>query len=182
MSGVWADHVPTSRSGRLGRVPDLVSVIRTFGTTPVANQRSAGHVWGLTLGGELAVLQAPKLDSLLLDLFALFDDGWGPAEVGVGGRHIIQPLVVTLVIVVLDNGINLHLKVAGQEVVFKQDTAFQGLVPAFDLALGLRMARCAAHAAHFPGLDVFRQFACDVAGAVIAEQPGLVEQGGAVTA
>jgi hypothetical protein len=30
------------------------------------------------LGGELAVLQAPMLDSLSLDPFALFDDGWGP--------------------------------------------------------------------------------------------------------
>ena len=48
------------------------------------------------LRGELAVLQAPIFDGLLLDPFALFDDGRSPAEVGVGGRHIFQALVVVL--------------------------------------------------------------------------------------
>jgi hypothetical protein len=32
------------------------------------------------LGGELAVLQAPMFDGLSLDPFALFDDGWRPAD------------------------------------------------------------------------------------------------------
>ena len=31
-------------------------------------------------------------------------DGLGPAEGGVGGRHIVQALVVTLVVIVLDEG------------------------------------------------------------------------------
>jgi hypothetical protein len=38
-------------------------------------------------GGGLAVLQAPMLDDLSRDPFALFDSGWYSAEVGVGGRH-----------------------------------------------------------------------------------------------
>ena len=46
------------------------------------------------LGGELAVLQAPMFDGLSLDPFALFDDGWSPAEVGIGGRHVVQASVV----------------------------------------------------------------------------------------
>jgi alkylation response protein AidB-like acyl-CoA dehydrogenase len=50
------------------------------------------------LGGEFAVLQAPMLDGLSLDPFTLFDDGRCPAEVGVGGRHIVQALVVALVV------------------------------------------------------------------------------------
>ena len=50
------------------------------------------------LGGELAVLQAPIFDGLSLDPFALFEDGLGPAEVGVGGRRIIEALVVELVV------------------------------------------------------------------------------------
>ena len=91
------------------------------------------------LGGELAVLQAPMFDGLSLDPFTLFDDGWCPAEVGVGGRHVVQALVVTLVVVVLDERLDLDLKVAGQEVVFQQDAVLQGLVPALDLALGLRV-------------------------------------------
>ena len=51
---------------------------------------------GVMLGGELAVLQAPMFDGLSLDPFSLFDDVAGPAEVGVGGRHVLQALVVTL--------------------------------------------------------------------------------------
>ena len=54
------------------------------------------------LAGELAVLQAPMVDGLSLDPFTLFDDGWSPAEVGVGRRHVAQALVVALVIVMLD--------------------------------------------------------------------------------
>jgi hypothetical protein len=50
------------------------------------------------LGGELAVLQAPMFDGLSLDPFALFDDGWSPAEVAIGGRHVVQALVIALVI------------------------------------------------------------------------------------
>ena len=111
------------------------------------------------------MLQAPMFDGLSLDPFTLFDDGWRPAEVGVGGRHVVQALVVTLVVVVLDEGLDLGFKVAGQEVVLEQDAVLQSLVPALDLSLGLRVARCAANVAHLVGFDVFRQFAGDVAGA-----------------
>jgi hypothetical protein len=41
------------------------------------------------LGGERAVLQAPIFYSLSLDPFSLFDDRWSPAEVGIGGRHVV---------------------------------------------------------------------------------------------
>ena len=121
------------------------------------------------LGGKLAVLQAPMFDGLSLDPFSSFDDGRRPAEVGVGGRHVVQALVVTVMVVVLDEGLDLGLEVTGQEVVFQQDAVLQGLVPALDLALCLRMHRGAAHVAHVPGLDVFRQLARDVAGAVIRQ-------------
>jgi hypothetical protein len=47
----------------------------------------------------------------------------------------------SLVVVVLDEGFDLGLEVAGQEVVFQQDAVFQDLVPALDLALGLRMTQ-----------------------------------------
>ncbi len=51
---------------------------------------------GLILSGELAVLQAPVFDGLPFDPFALFDDGFGPAEVGIGGRHATAPASPTL--------------------------------------------------------------------------------------
>ena len=82
------------------------------------------------LCGELAVLQAPMLDGPAFDPFALFDDGCGPAEVGVGWCDVIQALVVALVIVMLDKGADPSLKITGQEVVFEQDAVLEGLVPA----------------------------------------------------
>ncbi len=66
------------------------------------------------------------------------------------------------------------LEVTGQEVVLQQDAVFQGLVPALDLALRLRVERSAAYMAHALGFDIFRQFACDVARAVVRQQPGPV--------
>lgn len=96
-----------------------------------------GLVWGLVLGGELAVLQAAMLDGLSLDPFTLCDNGRGPAEASVGERHVVEALVVTLVVVVLDEGLDLGLEVTGQEVVFQQDAVLQGLVSALDLALGV---------------------------------------------
>jgi hypothetical protein len=114
-------------------------------------------------------------DGLPFDPFALFDDGIGPAEVGVGGRHVVQALVVTSVVIMLDEGFDLGLKVTGQEVIFEQDAILEGLMPALDLALGLGMHRSAAHMAHFPGLDIFRQFTRDVARAIIRQQPRLVQ-------
>jgi len=77
------------------------------------------------LGVELAVLQAPMFDGLSLDPFALADDGLGPSEVGIGGRHVLQALLVTLVVVVLDEGLDLGFEIAGQEVVFEQDAVFE---------------------------------------------------------
>ena len=64
--------------------------------------------------------QAPVFDGLSFDPFALFDDGLSPAEVGIGGRHVFQALVIAVMIVVFDERRNLGLKVAGQEVVFQE--------------------------------------------------------------
>lgn len=44
----------------------------------------------LRKGGRHVVSQAPMLDGLSLDPFALVEDGWCPAEVGVGGRYVVQ--------------------------------------------------------------------------------------------
>ena len=88
------------------------------------------------------MLQAPIFDSLSFDLFALLDDGFCPAEVGVGGRDVVQALVIALMVVMLDERIDLLFKVAGQEVILQKDAVFERLVPALDLALCLGMHRC----------------------------------------
>ena len=109
-------------------------------------------------------------DGLSLDPFTLLDDGFGPAEVGVGGCHVSQAFVVTAVVVVINERLDLDLKIAGQEVVFQQDTVLHGLMPTLNLALGLRVEGRAAHVAHSLCLDVFCQLARDVAGSIVRQQ------------
>ena len=53
------------------------------------------------------MLQAPIFECLSLDPFSSFDDGGCPAEVGIGRRYVVEALVVALVIVVLDEGLDL---------------------------------------------------------------------------
>ena len=127
------------------------------------------------------MLQAPMSDGLSFDPFTLFDDGFGPAEVGVCRRHVAQAFVVALVVVMLDERFDLDLEIAGQEVVLQQDAVVQGLVPALDLTLRLRVERSAANVAHALGLDIVRQLACDVAGPVVGEKPRSVMDVGLIT-
>ena len=79
---------------------------------------------GLILSGDLAVLQASMLDSLAFDPFALFDDGCSPAEVGVGWRYVVEALVIAPVVVMLNEGSDMGLQVARQEVIFQEDAVF----------------------------------------------------------
>ena len=85
------------------------------------------------------MLQAAALYRLFLYPSPFPDDVFVPAEVDIGRRYVVQALVVALVIVIVDKGPDLHLEIAGQVVVLQQDPVLHGLVPAFNLALGLRM-------------------------------------------
>ena len=133
---------------------------------------------GVILSGELAVLQAPMFDGLLFSPFALIEDCWAPAEVGICRRHVAETFVVSAMIIVVDEGLDLSLKIAGQEVVLQQDAVLESLVPSFDLALGLGMHRGTADMAHAIGADPLGQFLGDIARTIIAEQPGLVHDPG----
>ena len=73
--------------------------------------------------------QAPVFDCLAFDPFSLQQNGLATPEVDIGRREVFQALVVSLVIVVADEGVDLGLKVAGQIVVFQQDAVLQRLVP-----------------------------------------------------
>ena len=84
-------------------------------------------------------------------------------------------------IIVLDERLDLGFEVAGQEVVFQQYAVLQGLVPTLDLALGLGMIRRSAHVLHPSIVEPFGEVAGYVAGAIVAEQPGLVLDMGLVT-
>lgn len=61
------------------------------------------------------MLQAPLFECLSLDPFSSMDDGCCSAEVGVGGRHIVEALVVALVVTMLEERLDLLFEVAGQE-------------------------------------------------------------------
>ena len=74
-------------------------------------------------------------------------------KVDTGGREISQAFVITQMIVVLDERIDLGFEVAGQRVVFQQDPVLQGLVPSLDLALGLRMVGSATDMFHAPIIE-----------------------------
>ena len=119
------------------------------------------------LCGDLAVMQAPGLDSLSLDPFSLFQDGLSPSEVDIGRGQIIDALVIAVGVVVIHEGFNTGLKISGEEVVFQQDA----VVPSFNLALGLGVIRCAPDMAHALVLQPISQITGDVAGTVVRSQP-----------
>ena len=61
-------------------------------------------------------------------------------EVDVGRGEIVEALVVSAMIVMLDESRDLRFEVFLEEVVFQQDAVLQRLVPALDLALRLGVA------------------------------------------
>jgi hypothetical protein len=85
------------------------------------------------------MVQAAVLDGLFLDLSSPFDDGRATPKVGVSGCDDVNALMVTLVVVMIDEGADLVFEIAGQIVVLQQDAVLQGLMPPLDLAPGLRV-------------------------------------------
>ena len=58
------------------------------------------------------MLQATLSDSLFLDLFPFSENGFIAAKVDVGGRDVIQALVVSLVVVIFDEATDLTFQSA----------------------------------------------------------------------
>ena len=48
-------------------------------------------------------------------------------------------------VIVFDESADLPFEIAGQVIIVEQDSVLQGLVPALDLSLGLRVIRCPTH-------------------------------------
>ena len=65
------------------------------------------------------VLQAATGDGLSFDPFSFDEDGLAPPEVDIGRGEIAQALVVAGMVVVLDEGVNLHLFNGGQRIAQK---------------------------------------------------------------
>lgn len=121
--------------------------------------------------------QAPGFDCLPFDPFSLFQNGVAALEVDIGRGEVLQALVIAPVVIVIDESIDLLPEITGQVVVFQQDAVLQGLVPALDLSLSLRMVWCPSDMIHFLIFQPFSKFTRDITGSVITEQPWLVEDG-----
>jgi len=126
------------------------------------------------LSGDCTVVQASALDGLSFDPFSFQQDGLAAPEVDVGRCQIADGLVVTLVVVVIDEGVDLGLEIAGQIIVLEQDAVLQRLVPALNLSLGLGMEGSATDVSDTAVVEPFRQIAGDVTGAIVTQRPWLV--------
>ena len=59
------------------------------------------------------MLQSSSFDGLSLDPFALKQNGLAASEEDIGGRQVLQALVVAAVIVVVDEAIDVGFEIAG---------------------------------------------------------------------
>ena len=107
--------------------------------------------------------QAAVLDGLSFDPFSFHEDCLATPEVEVGRRQVADALVVTQVIVVGDEGVDLGLEMARLVVVLEQDAVLQRLVPALDLALGHGVIGSAANVMHVLAIEPFGEVGRDVA-------------------
>lgn len=70
------------------------------------NEERLWRIWLIILGGVFPVVQAPVFGGLSFDPFSFQQDGLVASEVDVGGCEIAQALVIALVIVVRDEGLD----------------------------------------------------------------------------
>ena len=103
-------------------------------------------------------------------------------EVDVCGRKVVDALVVSLMIVMIDECVDLRFEVCWKKVVLQQDAVFQGLVPSLDLALCLRVIWRSPDVSYFLITQPFSQLSRDLAGPVVREQSWLVRDMGLITA
>ena len=122
------------------------------------------------------------MDGVLFDASPFGQDGFAAPKVDICWGEVGDALVVSVVVVVIDEGGDGGLKFPFEEVVFEQDAVLQGQVPALDLSLRLGMHGRAANMFHAFAFEVFRQIASDVRRAIIAEQARFMQDFGAVAA
>jgi hypothetical protein len=94
------------------------------------------------------MLQAATGDGYALDLVALGADLLGASEIDVSRRHVAEALMIAGVVVAVDEGRDALFEIARQAIVVEQDAVLERLMPALDLALGLRVVGRAADMIH----------------------------------
>lgn len=116
------------------------------------------------------MVQAPLLEGVLFDLFALFQDVLATSEVDIGRSEITKALMIAPVVVMVDEGLDLVFQVPGQEVVLKQDPVFEGLVSSFDFALCLGMVGSSTRMFHALTFQPMRQVVGEVTWPVVGQE------------
>ena len=119
------------------------------------------------------MLQSAKFDGVAFDPFAFEQDGLAAPEVDVGRGQIADAFVVSTMVVMIDECRDLRFEVFREVVVFEQDAIFQRLVPALDLALGLRMSRCAVNLRDRSLFQPFTEVRGDVTRTIVRQQTRL---------
>jgi hypothetical protein len=91
--------------------------------------------------GLPSVQQVAIGNCLSFDPFPFDQNGLASPEVDVGGREVADALMISQVIVIGDEGLDLGFEIARQVIVLEQDTVLERLMPTLDLALGHRIIR-----------------------------------------
>ena len=117
------------------------------------------------------VLQSTVGNGLSFDHLSFGQDCRAAPAIDVCGGEIVDALMVSAVVVVVDESRNLSFEIARQKVIFQQDAVFEGLMPALDFALGHRMIRRAAKVFDIAVVEPFGQVARDIAGTIVGQQP-----------
>ena len=78
----------------------------------------------------------------------------------------------------LDEVTDVGFEIAWQVVVFQQDAVLQGLLPALDLALGLRMVRCSSDVPHTVIIEPFCEIGRDITRTVVTQEARFVDNAG----
>ena len=84
------------------------------------------------------MVRAAVLDGLQSDAPLFGEDGFAATEVDIRRCEVADGLVVAVVVVPVDESGESRFRFALEEVVFQKDVVLEGLVPAFDFAMGLR--------------------------------------------
>ena len=113
------------------------------------------------------MLQAAVCDGQAFDPFAFEEDALSPSKIDVGGREIVEALVISGVIISLDESRDLPFEISRQIIMLQQDSVLERLMPALDFALRHRMIRRTASVPHVLAFEPFSQLAGDIARPVV---------------
>src|SRR5215472_6575614 len=123
-------------------------------------------------GCDCLLMQAASLlDGFSFDLFPPFENGLAAPEVDVSRRQVVQALVVSTVVVVPDELLDVLFELSWQVVVVQQNPVFHRAMISLDLALRHRVVRPAADMSDAVVLKPLTKLARHVGWTVIAQQP-----------